>query len=170
MYITYLICGMAALKILLDDDLGYDLDLIAIHTSLEPYFLAFLLNKHIGFKLERHREDLTLFFNSRALSFARYDYQDKRQDINYYLIENKVKVENEIDKPGLFNSEKSLSISNFISDRPKVDYFVKVVEGGYAFAKAKQKIIKTLNQIPQIVTAYSLSVDELKTKENLIFE
>lgn len=161
---------MAALKILLDDDLGYDLDLIAIHASLEPYFLAFLLNKHIGVKLERHQEDLTLFFNSRSISFARYDYHDKHQDINYYLIENKVKVENDIDKQGLFNTEKSLSISNFITDRPKVDYFIKVVEDGYAFSKAKQKIIKALNQIPQIVTAYSLSVDELKTKENLIFE
>lgn len=170
MYITYLFCGMAALKFLLDDDLGYDLDLIAIHASLEPYFLAFMLNRHINFRLERHREDLTLFLKGKPVHFARYDFYDERQDIHYYLIENKTKIEHEINHQDLFSNEKSFGTTYFIADRPKVDYFIKVVEGGFAFAKAKQKIIKALNQIPQIVTAYSIGVDELKTKENLIFE
>ena len=161
---------MAAVKFLLDDDLGYDFDLIARHASLEPYYLAFLLNKTLGFGFERCKEDLVLFYDKTAAPFARYDYHDRGQDIDYYLMANKVKIEQHTAGEGLFNDQKSIGTAHFIADKPQVDYFIKVREDGYAFAKAKTKFLKTLNQIPQIVTAYTLSVDQLKTKQNLIFE
>lgn len=161
---------MTTFKMLLEENIGDDLNLLAIHASLEPYFLAYKINTYLNFRLQRHRNDLILFINGQATTFVRYDYYDRHNAIHYYLFENIAKVENVLDRPDLFNTKKSISIAHFIGDRPKVDYFIKVVEGGFAFNKAKQKILKTLNQIPQIVTAYSVSVKELKTKENLIFE
>ena len=70
---------------------------------------------------------------------------------------------------GLFDNENAVSVSNlFINDLPKVDYLLKVYDEGNAFAKAK--LIASIKSIPQVVTAYNVDIDQLKTKQNLIFE
>lgn len=161
---------MAPQTFLLDDTLGYDFDLIAIHGTLEPYYFAFLLNKHLKCRFERSKEDLIVYYKNTEAPFSRYDYHDEYQDIHYYMMANKVKIENQEENLGLFNNQKSTTTAHFIVERPRVDYFIKVMEDGYAFAKAKTKILHTLNQIPQIVTAYEVEVDQLKDKQNLIFE
>ena len=155
-------------KIILDNALDYDFRLIAIHGSTEPYYLAFLLNKHLGLQLARSSDDLVIFHESVEIPFARYEFVDDYHYIDYYLLSNKVKIEKEAVAKGLFEEERAMMTAHFIREMPQVDYFIKVVEDGYAFAKAKT--IKILNQIPQIVTAYEVDVDQIKSKQNLIFE
>lgn len=160
---------MGMYKILLEDSIGYDFTLIAIHGSLEPYYLAYLLNKHLGVQLSRSREDLMVTHSETTASYPCFEFNDRRQYIDYYVLSNKCKVAVKDESfVGLFESEQAVKTTYFIPEMPQVDYFIKVVEDGYAFAKAKT--LKTLNQIPQIVTAYDVNVSTLKTKENLIFE
>ena len=156
-------------KILLEDSIGYDFTLIAIHGSLESYYLAYLLNKNIGLHLSRSREDLILGNHEEEASYPLFEFNDEHQYVDYYVFSNKTKVEVQAKAVvGLFEPEKSLKTTYFIPEMPQVDYFIKVVEDGNAFAKAKA--LKILNQIPQIVTAYEVDVSSLKTKEHLIFE
>ena len=156
-------------KILLEDSIGYDFTLIAIHGSLEPYYLAYLLNKNIELRLFRSKEDLIIGNREEEASFPLFEFFDEHQYVDYYVFSNKTKVEVQAKAVvGLFEAETTLKTAYFIPEMPQVDYFIKVVEDGNAFAKAKA--LKILNQIPQIVTAYEVDVSSLKTKEHLIFE
>ncbi|TVZ52603.1 IPExxxVDY family protein [Dokdonia sp. Hel_I_53] len=160
---------MGAYKILLEDSIGYDFTLIAVHASLEPYYIAFLLNKHLNLRLSRSNRDLVLDEGVHPLNYPYFEYNDDHQYIDYYLFSNKMKGQEIVTAAtGLFETESSIRTAYFIPEMQQVDYFVKIVEDGCAFAKAKT--LKTLNQIPQIVTAYDVNVSSLKNKQNLIFE
>lgn len=160
---------MGMYKILLEDSIGYDFTLIAIHGSLEPYYLAYLLNKNLDVRLARTREDLLLTQYESTARYPCFEFNDKQQYIDYYVFSNKSKVTvNSKISTGLFEEQQSLKTAYFIPELQQVDYFIKVIEDGNAFAKAKT--LKTLNQIPQIVTAYDVDVNVLKNKEHLIFE
>ncbi len=160
---------MGTYKILLEDSIGYDFTLIAIHGSLEPYYLAFLLNKNLEIHLSRSREDLYIGSFEKTASFPFFDFEDNSQYIDYYVLSNKSKIEaQKVETSGLFVSDQTVKTVHFIPEMPQVDFFLKIVEDGTAFAKAKT--LKILNQIPQIVTAYEVNVSTLKSKENLIFD
>lgn len=160
---------MGTYKLVLDDDIGYDFTLIAIHGSLEPYYLAFLLNKYLKIQLARCRQDVQMDYGEDTVPFAFFEFIDKNNYRTYQLIENRTRIAKTTISQGLFGGENTAVVSyQFMQELPKVDYLIRVVEDGNAFAKAKT--ITTLNQIPQIVTAYEVIVDTLKAKENLIFE
>jgi len=158
---------MGTYKMSLDDAFGYDFTLIAIHGSMEPYYLAFLINKSLNARLVRTGEDLSITQNGHIASFPHYEYIDEKEYVEYHLFANKARVEELVNQSGLFLEEKRTKTVHFLPQLPQIDYYIKVVENGFSFAKAKT--IKSLNQIPQIVTAYNLEIDQLKNKENLIF-
>lgn len=160
---------MGTYKLVLDDDIGYDFTLIAIHCSLEPYYLAFLLNKHLKIKLARSRQDVQMSYQKEIVQFAFFEFEDVPNYKTYQLIENRTRVTQLASNQGLFGNQDTAIVSyQFMQELPKVDYLIRITEDGSAFAKAKT--VTTLNQIPQIVTAYSVEVSSLKAKENLIFE
>lgn len=160
---------MATHKLLLDDNLGYDFLLIAIHTSIEAYKLAFLLNKNLGLKLSRTQCDLMVDRKLYSADFSLFEYENTKEHESYHLFNNKAKAILKNPVQGLFYNENEVLTSDlFINDLPKVDYFLKIRVEGNAFAKAKT--LKQINSIPQIVTAYNVYIDQLKTKQNLIFE
>lgn len=160
---------MATHKLLLDDDLGYDFLLIAIHTSLEAYHIAFLLNKNLGLQLARKPSDLSVNKEKYRADFSLFEYENQHDYVTYHFFNNKsTTVLKDVDQ-GLFYNENGIAVSNlFINELPKVDFFLKVYDEDNAFAKTK--ILKQINDIPQIVTAYSVNIDQLKAKQNLIFE
>jgi len=160
---------MGTYKILLEDSIGYDFTLIALHGTLEPYYIAYLLNKHLNIHLARTSKDLVISKDERSAHYPCFEYKDDYQYIDYYVLVNKARVDTLMTvSEGLFGTNETISTTHFVPEMPQVDYFLKVVEDGYAFAKAKT--LKLLNQIPQIVTAYDVNVSQLKTKQNLIFE
>lgn len=161
---------MGTYKLLLEESIGYDFTLIALHGSLEPFYIAYILNKHLDIQLARTPKDLVIQQEAGEQGeYACFEYKDMFRYIDYYMFENKIKTTftQQLGK-GLFESEETVQTQYFIPEMQQVDYFIKVIEDGYAFAKAKT--LKILNQIPQIVTAYEVNVSKLKTKQNLIFE
>lgn len=161
---------MGTYKLLLEESIGYEFTLIALHGSLEPFYVAYILNKHLDIQLARTENDLIIKQEGGVQGeFACFEYKDEFRYIDYYVFENKVKSTlTKQSGKGLFESEETVQTQCFIPEMQQVDYFIKVVEDGYAFAKAKT--LKILNQIPQIVTAYDVDVSTLKNKQNLIFE
>lgn len=160
---------MRTYKILLEDSIGYDFTLIAIHGSLEPYYIAFLLNKNLHISLKRRREDLIIDHKELQASYPLFESSDQARYIDYFVVANKKKTKDtDTTNIGLFSLQQRFKTTFVLSEMPQVDYFVKIVAEDNAFAKAK--LLKTLNSIPQIVTAYHVDVSQLKNKENLIFE
>ena len=161
---------MGTFKLVLEDDFGYDFTLIAIHGAIESYYLAYLLNKNLKLKLKRSKSDLAINDDIISAEFPMYEYHNEKLYTTYHLFSNHTKVEKEQnnDLSSLFETETTIERRYFLEDLPRVDYLLKVTEEGSGFAQTKT--LKELNQIPQIVTAYTIDINQLKTKENLIFE
>ncbi|GAA0872625.1 hypothetical protein GCM10009117_17720 [Gangjinia marincola] len=150
--------------------------LFAIHASVEPYRLAFLLNKNLHIKLERNKKDLDATCKGAVGYFPLFCYHDMSEDLSYYLIANKCMRDNDalhqIDldpsSGNLFSSQETSTTTYLIPERKRTDYFLKI------YAEATEYIDQTiahkLNAIPAIATAYLEQQDQLKSKEYLIFD
>ena len=160
---------MAVKKLLLDDFFEEEqYILIGIHCTLEDYRLAFLINQVLDIRLKRKQEDVK--FSKDNSSFSLYEFNQEKQHIIYYLVANscKGKQDQQQDINSLFSNEAFLTTNKYLlPEFKKVNYLLKV-ETEFPLNKEKL-ILNKLLKIPQIVTAYSIDVDNLKTKNNLIF-
>lgn len=161
---------MLAHKLVLEDFVN-PFKLIAIHCSSEEYKLAFLLNRHLNLRLARTRKDHD--YTSRAVraEFALYRFNNEKQYCDYYMISNKFRVESRTTSgAGSLFGEETMD-SNLIYLLPQyknVDFLLKIEEE-YESVSVK-KLLEQIKQIPQVATAYSIDTDNLKFKENLIFD
>lgn len=87
-----------------------------------------------------------------------------------YFIHNKSKYTNHQSKfaNSLFDNEKQVYDKHLIKLRLQSDYLIKI-EDEFDRFKIK-KFILDLNKIPQIVSAYKIPSEHIKSPENLIFE
>lgn len=162
---------MASYKLLIDDDGNETFSLLAIHSSEEAFMIAYLLNKYLGFQLKRERLDLNYVNNGLEASFPLFQYENSLQYTTYNLVANKCKsfTANTYSSGGLFYgdaSEKTV-ITYLIPEYSKVDYFLKI-NSEYEVVLPRN-IIKEINNIKQIITSYEVGVNNLKSKNNLIF-
>lgn len=148
-------------------DLIDEYSLIGIHTPIEDYKLAYLLNMHLNTKFVKSKFNLD--FNNENISFSVYEFNDNDNQLSFYLISNKFiglisenKLENLFSKNELFSSTSYL-----ISEKKNVDYFIKI-EGEITNIKLF-KTIEKINKIQQIVTSYNINPTKLNSKANLIF-
>jgi len=156
-------------KLILDDIFeGVTFTLIAIHCTLEDYRIAYLLNKSLSIQLSRMDEDLDYEYISAFYSV--YEWEDKNELITWNLISNKCRKETEaIASTGsLFKEQtKSFKTHNLIPEYESVDYFLKI--NSDRLSVTEKTIINSVQQIPQIITAYTVNTNQLKSKNNLIF-
>ena len=136
--------------------------LIALHCSLNDYAMAYNINKAALLQLERSEEDLGV----ADFSFPIFEWKDKTNDINWTLVSNAIKKIEKSESIGLFNANSETRKHYLIEERKEVDYFLKIeVENHYPITN----IVTAINEIPKVITAYSLDVVNLKSKKNLIF-
>ncbi len=162
---------MLAHKLVLDDIADPPFKLIALHCSVEEYKLAYLLNKHLDLRLARARNDIDYQVKSVRVHFALYTYHDRPNYSSYYLISNSSMGENRSSAPigSLFGEEElALDRTFLLPEFKKVDYFLKIEEESGSFSE--RKILNAIKEIPQIATAYLIEEDQIKSKENLIFD
>ncbi len=158
-------------KIILDDDFAEEFSLIAIHCSEEDYKLAYLLNNHLGFKLGRMRKDIVFQEEDKEVCFPIFQFDHEAQYTHYYLIGNKCKyeVERENENVGLFDgaiSEKVVT-SYLLPEFEQPDYFLKI-ESDYPQVPLR-KHIAMINEINQVISAYEIDNDQIKSINHLIF-
>ncbi|WP_299883403.1 IPExxxVDY family protein [uncultured Lacinutrix sp.] len=162
---------MAIKKLVLDDFFEEeDFSLIGIHCTIEDYRLAFLLNKVLDIKLSRQDSDIDN--NNRKTTFSLFEWEDSAQFKTWNLVSNTCKVlsnqinENSLDSLFSFN-ETITKIHHLVPEYSKANYLLKI---NNALNKKKEKLIlnKILN-IDQVITAYSIATNELKSKDQLIF-
>lgn len=162
---------MAILKLNYDDlfeDEAYTV--IAIHGVLEQYRLAYLINRQLGISLRRNVKDITHLGHNTC--FDLFEYENVFQDLTYHLVSNVCKVEENqtSTKTDLFSLELSQNLTAYylIPELKKVSFFLKVDQ---TFTTAKQQVmLKKILEISQVITAYTVDVTTLKSKNNLIFD
>lgn len=159
---------MALHKLQVDDFYDDSYKLIAIHSRLEDYRLAYLLNKHLELKLERKEKDID--FKYLESSYSIFEWNNETEYIFWNLISNVCKKEQDslYSSGTLFsNNEKVLKTFHLISEYKKVDYFIKISD---EIQNVDEKHILTkLQTIPQIITSYTVDPLKIKSKDHLIF-
>jgi len=152
---------MSAIHKISEDFYESTYDLIAIHSSLEDYTIAYVINKYLNSKLSRNNIDLDI---SKNVSFPFFEWKDELNDASWTLMTNTSKKRGTNKQEGLFNNELVFTTHYLVPEYKEVDYFLKIEQELKA-----QHILKKLLTLPEIVTAYSIEVTKLKSKNNLIF-
>ena len=159
---------MGAHKIVLDDvfdEVSYTL--LAIHCSLEDFRVAFLLNKNLDIHLKRKPTDID--FNGLT-HYPIFEWDDSKQGVHWSLVSNICKLESlqNTAQNSLFDAQDTITKTAFLlPEHKKVNYLLKI-ETECSLSKEKYILNRILN-IPQIVTAYSINQNTIKSKDNLIF-
>jgi len=159
---------MALHKLFVDDFEEEPFTLLAIHCTLKDSRMAYLLNKHLNIGLCRKSQDLD--FEYTEASYSIYEWSDEEQLIDWFLVSNICKKEeNTLTSSGsLFDStNKVLRTHNLVPEFKNVNYLLKIENEGHLFNE--KAVISKIQEIPQVVAAYSIDVSQLKLKENLIF-
>ncbi|CAM3335357.1 IPExxxVDY family protein [Aequorivita lipolytica] len=163
---------MANHKLIFDEDFEEPYTLIAIHCSEEAYKLGYLINQHLKLKLKRSHTDLDFSTEGLLITFPLYDFEDVYKYTHFYLVANKCKSVNAVlqSSGGLFAemvSEKA-TVHYLLPEFKKVDYFLKIYSDFGTISL--RKILSEINEIKQVISAYNVEMDNIKSKNNLIFD
>lgn len=161
---------MNALKLHIEEFDDEDFQLIAIHTQLEDYRLAYFINKTIGINLSKSKNEILVKNNKVEASFSRFFYEDLKKDINWDLIKNKSHIFNQQgNSQDLFEDVNTKFSTNIylLPEYKKVDFFLKIDTNDSSIKN--KEILNFINTIDQVSTVYKVEVENLKSKNNLIF-
>ena len=147
-----------------------DYQLVAIHSSIEEYKMAYFLNKHLHLRLQRSRFDLDFNHGEIQALYPLFEFKEPENYRSYHLIKNKYKgpVKKVVSSGSLFIEEEvSSKITYLIPEYKEVDYFLKIeddIEG------EEQSIVNKIAFMPQVITTYMVDANQLKSKNNLILD
>lgn len=137
--------------------------LLALHCSLDDYAIVYALNNSLKTKLQRSHMDLDM---SENFSFPFFEWKDELNHRNWTLITNYSSKEDSLQLKNLFQNETSFTTHHLIPEYKEVDYFLKIEQED---TEVDADLLKSILEIPKIITAYPIDVDKLKSKKNLIF-
>jgi hypothetical protein len=161
---------MAIHKLDLDEFDEIDYHLIAIHTTLEDYRLAYFINQHLPVNLSKSKEEILISIKQGETQFSRFYFDDEDNFISWNLIQNKNEVigQKEIVNQDLFsNSNQEVATKVFLlPELKKVDYFLKIESDDDLEIV---DIVKKLKTIKSLSTVYVVEAETIKSKNNLIF-
>ena len=149
-------------KYFLLDEIVEEYHLIAIHTSLDDFSVAFILNKNLKANFKRVRE--TLKYNNST--FEIFDWENLKEGIHCSLISNKSFIDFGIknESNSLFNLSETKKVS-LVNSLSNVDYLLKIKKG-----LDVNHTIKFLNKIPQLILSYIVEDEKVKSNFNLIHD
>jgi hypothetical protein len=121
---------MAIHKLHIDEFDEVDYELIAIHTSLEDYRLAYFLNQKLPILLRKSKNEIQINIKEGVTFFSRFIYENTNTDCCWSLVQNKNEVTslNTNNNPNLFG-ESSFEVATkafLLPELKKVDYFLKI--------------------------------------------
>jgi len=162
---------MAVLKLHLDEFDEIDYDLIAIHSVLEDYRLAYFINQKLPIILSRSKDEIGVTVKEGEAFFLKYIYNDFKNDIVWSLISNKNEIVIKKNSSGqnlFLNTAVEIATKVYLlPELKKVDYFLKIKNNHDTFDI--EQVIKTINTIERISTVYAVIPEKIKSKNNLIF-
>lgn len=162
---------MAVLKLHLDEFDEIDYDLIAIHSSLEDYRLAYFINQKLAITLGKSKEEVGVTVKEGEALFSKFTFDDAHNDILWSLIPNKneVIVTKKSTGQNLF-LDTTVEIATkvyLLPELKKVDYFLKIENNNNTLNL--DEIMRSIKSINRISTVYAVIPENIKSKNNLIF-
>ena len=132
-------------KLLLEIEENYDFQLIGICSHIKDYRMVWELNNNLSLDLCKD-SNYELHQKGQQQSHAFHHFCDEENLVDYFLIGNR--------------SESGL----LIPEESKCDYLL-VIKGN----ANESLLLSRINAIKHVLTAYSIEVEELKSKDNLLF-
>lgn len=159
---------MAIHKLNLEDFDQIDYNLIAIHTVQEDYKLAYKINQKLGISLFKNDKEIQVDIENNTALFSRFTFDDQENRMIWDLIQNKNKIELPVFKKtiDLFENKNFYRKISLVSELKNVDFLLKIEFDSQIKIK---NILNKLNKIDSISTVYEVNVQEMKSKNNLIF-
>ena len=157
---------MAIHKIQINDFVSDDYELIAVHSSLDDYKLAYMLNKELGVQLSKNLAYVEIAIPEGKSAFSNYIFDDEKNDIVWTLIENKTTIINSNKQTTSLFEQVDITVF-LLPEFKKADYLIKIENIDYGFDS--ESIIEKIQEIKNVTTAYTIDITNLKSKNNLIF-
>lgn len=154
---------MAAIHKITGDFYDDSYALIALHSSMKDYTMAYAINLFLKLNFKRSSKDLYL---SEIVSFPIFECKDDANDRFWKLITNNCLKKKNLLQTDLFKNEPSYTTHHLLPELASVDYLLKIE---HYEEDIEKDVIKTLLTIPKIMTAYRIETNTLKSKNNLIF-
>ena len=149
------------LKVPVDQD---DTAVFAIHSEWPDYQLLFFLNRELKLQLKRQKYDLEF---GQGYFFPWFAFDHQKHFSRYTLIQNKLKTGVNIQAElNLFADNRFEEIYHVLPEYKRIDYLLKV-EG--ESEEQLTLLLEKLKQLYQIVMAYALNSQLIKSKTNLIY-
>jgi hypothetical protein len=162
---------MAVHKLHWDEFDEIDYQLIAIHSPLEDYRLAYYINQNLPINLKKSDCNIYISTKEGETQFTRFVFENKKASISWNLIQNQndLLVFSPVHNQGLFaNSNTKFSTKIYlIPEYKKVDYFLKI-ENSETELDVFQ-ITNSIKKIERVSAVYTVEVEKIKSKNNLIF-
>lgn len=158
---------MAVHKLHIEEFDEIDYQLIAIHTTLEDYRLAYFLNQKLPVLLYKSKEDIQIRTHNGVAYFSNYIYECPIEGVIWNLFANQGDVPSTDAGENLF-ADTQIHVATrvyLIPELKKVNFFVKIENA----TQPIDEIIKTINTIDRISTVYDVDTTKIKSKNNLIF-
>ena len=162
---------MANFKLVLEDDFGEDFSLIAIHCSAEAYKMAYLLNDHMALRLKRKRVDLDFSNDGLEVTFPLFHFENTFQYTQYHLVGNKCvsAMAQTMPTDGLFDTQTQRTmVTHLLPEFKNVDFFLKI-ESDYEGIPLRM-LASGINEIKEVISAYPVSTEQVKSRNHLIFD
>ena len=157
---------MAIHKIQINDFVSDDYELIAVHSSLDDYKLAYMLNKELGIQLSKNLAYVEIAIPEGKSAFSNYIFDDEKNDVVWTLIENKTTIINSNKQTTSLFEQVDITVF-LLPEFKKADYLIKIENIDYGFDS--ESIIEKIQGIKNVTTAYTIDITNLKSKNNLIF-
>lgn len=145
---------------ILEDFYDESFMLIALHSNLEDHVLAYVLNSTIKTRFKRSKQDIDI---TESLSFPMFEWFDEKADCHWSLFSNGTFGHGENSMDGLFKDMPPSAKYHLVPEHKEVDYFIKIDQ------EVAHTIVKSIKQIPTVLTAYKVDCEKLNSKKNLIF-
>jgi hypothetical protein len=156
------------------EDFDYDDEfvLIAIHTSLEDYRLCYFINQILNISLKKADYEVLISNKNGETNFSKFDFDDQKKNVFWHLVQNKNKISIK-EKSTNFNLFQNTTIESstkvyLLPEFKKVDYLLKIDNENDTINETE--ITTLLNSIERISTVYSIDLNTIKNKNNLIFK
>lgn len=157
---------MAIHKIQINDFVSDDYELIAVHSSLDDYKLAYMLNKELGVQLSKNNAYVEIAIPEGKSAFSNYIFDDEKNDVVWTLIENKTTIINSNKQTTSLFEQVDITVF-LLPEFKKADYLIKIENIDYGFDS--ESIVDKIQEIKNVTTAYTIDITNLKSKNNLIF-
>ena len=141
---------MAIHKIQINDFVSDDYELIAVHSSLDDYKLAYMLNKELGIQLSKNLAYVEIAIPEGKSAFSNYIFDDEKNDVVWTLIENKTTIINSNKQTTSLFEQVDITVF-LLPEFKKADYLIKIENIDYGCDS--ESIVDKIQEIKNVTTA-----------------